>query len=273
MQRDDSMPWRVKPLGELMFLVLVLQRHRIQVKRTRPLAEFVAREVERFDWHMLAGYDPSAATPLAMLADFAAIQVRTAPFERSHFENLLVTGYFNGMDRVPYRDMDLAYSLWRIGLEASPDVMEPMFAATAFGRKQHLARYSIDDIYSLTHALFYLTDIGQRPLDETLDPSLAGRLRRELVALTAIMIRADNVDVLGELLLNWMFCGLKADALEQKIFDAGVERVLGALTPSGALPSTHRSRRRALAGEAGFHELYHTTLVGALMFSLLDARR
>lgn len=265
-----ALPWQVKPLTELLFLLLVFKRHGLHEKRLRELDEFVLQEAASFDWHALLAYDPSAATPLAMIADFFLLHGRPPPFETDHFDALLKMHYFLGVDRVPYRDMDLAYSLWRLGHTRAMDKVGLLFAETAFGKAQCLAKYSIDDIYSLTHAIFYLTDVGHRPLSETIDAKTEPRLRRDLIALTAIMLRADNCDVLGELLLGWRFCRLRAAPHEEEIFQAGVDRIIASMMSDGSVPSTARGRERALAGKASFGELYHTTLVSSLLLSMLE---
>ncbi|HEY4083137.1 MAG TPA: hypothetical protein VGM81_20830 [Burkholderiaceae bacterium] len=265
-----ALPWQVKPLTELLFLLLVFKRHDLHDKRLRELNEFVLQEAASFDWHALLAYDPSAATPLAMITDFFLLHVRPPPFETEHFDALLGMHYFLGVDRVPYRDMDLAYSLWRLGHAKAMDGAGPLFAETAFGKAQRLARYSIDDIYSLTHAIFYLTDLGHRRLSETIDPKTEARLRRDLIALTAVMLRADNCDVLGELLLGWRFCRLQVAPHEEAIFQAGVDRIIASMMPDGSVPSTARGHERALARKALFTELYHTTLVSALLLSMLE---
>ena len=273
-QRGDWMPWSIKPVGELMFLILALQRNGVEGRQTNVLKNFVRSEIEQFQWHALSAYDPSSATPLAMIFDFFSINKWRVPFEIEHFARLHKSGYFDGMDRVPYRTMDLNYSLWRMGLEPDFSTVSREFSETSFGLGVPIARYSIDDIYSLTHALFYLTDLGQKPLEGVIDAYTHTRLRRELLALTTVMVRADNVDVLGELLINWLFVGVapkRADKVEWAIFNAGLERVLNAVTPSGAVASTRRGYARSREGKTAFHEIYHTTLVAAMLFSLVRA--
>ncbi|MFV2072661.1 MAG: hypothetical protein ACC742_08415 [Thermoanaerobaculales bacterium] len=272
-ERTDIMPWRVKPIGELIFLLTVLKGYGLRLRVLDELTRFALEEAATFDWQELAAFDPSAATPLAFIADFYALENRPAPFDMEYFEFLRKTEFFEGIDRLPYREMDVAYCYSRLGIPDQQGKLKMWFASTTFGRRQHLARYTIDDIYSLTHAIFYLTDVGLQPVAGTLDGVTVHRLQRELVALTAIMMRADNIDVLGELLLCWIFCGLAPTAFETTVFAAGLERVLAFASVEGAVAPRHRVRERANAAEATFGELYHTTLVAALLFSLAARRK
>lgn len=267
--RQDPIPWRIKPVGELLFLVLVLKRHGILNKEVRALGDFVEQEVGKFDWHALAAYDPSAATPLAMVADYFKFEGLPPPFEIDHFNLMNEIGYFDGMDRVPYREMDMEYSFWRIGIDRRDFDLARIFDRTAFGRGQHLPRYSVDDTYSLTHAIFYLTDVGRRPIGDVLSQETIARLRQQLKELTVIFIRSDNVDVLGELLINWIFLGFEREPLEELVFQKALLRVLANQSKNGAIASKAMSAQRAREGTATFLELYHTTLVGTMLLNLL----
>ncbi len=266
---DKAIPWQVKPLSELLFLLAALERHGIHNSSLNGLRDLALAAGNRFDWQELAAYDPSAGTALALVADCYRTFERSAPFDGRFFEFLNQIGYFEGMDRLPYREMDLAYNLGRI---VSPDYDRDIphwFSATSFGRRQHIVRYTIDDIYSLTHAVFYLTDLGLRPPEKLLDSETATRLRAELVTLTAAMIRADNTDVLGELLLCWMFCNVERTWLHQAILNHALYQMSAAVTEEGAVAPSARIFRQAQQGHATFKQLYHTTLVGAFLFTLL----
>lgn len=173
--RDDDIPWQVKPLVELIFLLTVLRRN---------------------------GFECSIADKLADHAVNAANDIR----------------FFEGMDRLPYRQMDFAYSLGVVGIRDYEPYLASWFANTACGRGQHLARYSIGDLYSLTHAIFCLTDVGLNPTTPGLDGVTDKRMRRHLIRLTGMMVRADNLDVLGELLLCCLMCRLDLEGDDGLIF-------------------------------------------------------
>jgi hypothetical protein len=174
------------------------------------------------------------------------------------------------MDRLPYREMDFVYNLGRILSPEYEQSLAEWFRSTAFGRRQHIVRYTIDDLYSITHAVFYLTDLGLRKLECVLDPETAARLRSELVTLTAAMVRADNTDVLGELMLCWLFCDVENNFFNKLVFDRALQVMLSAITEDGAVAPTAEIFRQARSARASFAKLYHTTLVGAFLFSLLS---
>ncbi|MDP9361318.1 MAG: hypothetical protein M3P29_07705 [Acidobacteriota bacterium] len=265
----------VKPLTELMLLLVVLAKHQIRDGQVSVLAERAVAHGRQFDWHELFSHDASGATVLGTIAEFFASNQLPPPFEVEFCRFLHSSGFLEGMDRVAYREMDLAHCLmWLV----SPDFVGELpgwFASTAFGRRQHLTRYTIDDLYSLTHAAFYLTSFGTRNLGEVLDDSTAERLRIELAALTAIVLRSDNIDVLGELLLCWLFCDVEDTPLNRLLFRQAFARVMSATMPSGQVVPGLRLLPRAEAGETTFDDVYHTTLVAGMLFALAakDAAR
>ncbi len=258
---------------ELAFFLLIMIRQNIAFKKRGDLVSFVMTESGKFDWHELARFDPSSGSPLSMIADFFEVNGAPPPFELSFFDMLIDSGFFDGMDRLPYRELEFHYAIARLHkIDAMPELLEA-FGRTAFGRLHALPRYSIDDTYSLTHALFYVTDIGLRPAARWIDPLESVRLRRTLIALVAMMVRADHGDVLGELLICWIMCGFVANPAEKLVLDAGMGRMLALMVPDGAVPPTMSTRSRLLEGRAGFAEVYHTTLVAAILFRLAGAAR
>jgi hypothetical protein len=266
----SAIPWQVKPVAELMFLLTTLKRHGVWNSSLDRLSAAAIATANDFDWHELAAYDPSAATGMALAADFYRSLDRPVPFDREYFGFLNSIGYFQGTDRMPYRDMDLAYNLARMVSPEYDKDLAMWFQSTAFGREQHIVRYTIDDLYSLTHAIFYLTDLGLRDVDELLDEATCDRLRRELSTLTAAMLRADNTDVLGELALCWIFCRVPDNRLNRIIFDEAIHRVMASATKDGAIAPTASIFGQAREAQATFHQLYHTTLVGAFFFTMLS---
>jgi hypothetical protein len=272
-KEENSLPWQVKHIVELMTMLTTLANHDIRSGTISKLTRRALAYGAEFDWHQLAAYDASAATVVAIVGDFFASNQLPSPFETEFIHFLHGIGFCEGMDRVPFREMDLAYSL---GLMISPEFRKELpvwFASTTFGQRQHLTRYTTDDIYSVTHAVFYLTDFGRSQLTDLLDTVTAERLRKELVALTAMVLRADNVDVLGELLLCWLFCHVENTFLNRTLFHQAFERLLSATTTEGQVVPTMKLLQRAQSGQTSFADVYHTTLVCCMVFAVAAKKR
>ena len=105
-----EMPWRIKPLGELILLVRVLERHGIEGAALATLRAAALDYAREFDWHLLGAFDASAASPLAMVLEFFEAHGVEGTLERDYVSQLSSFGYFEGMDRIPYRSMDRSSS-------------------------------------------------------------------------------------------------------------------------------------------------------------------
>jgi hypothetical protein len=237
------------------------------------LTRFALEEASAFDWHELAVSDPTAATPLAIVARFFRRHERPLPFELDHFIMMRQVGYLKGMDRFPYRELDLEYCLRKLQISRSKSSLSEYLSDTAFGRHQHYTRYTTSDVYSLTHCIFYLTDVGGEDLRGAVGDDVACRLRQALVILSSLIARERNADQLGELLLCWYFSGVPSSHLSSVIFRSSVDRFLEHATGSGSIAPTMRSLERARQDDGSdFSMLYHTTLVAAMLFSFVSSR-
>ena len=137
---EDELLAQVKHLIELMMLLNTLTNHGLRGEPISTLTERAIKYGEEFDWHQLAAFDASAATVIAMVADFFVARNLTPPLDLDYIRSLHNIGFFEGMDRIPFREMDLSYCL---SLIISPEFFKQLpaeFMNTTFGLRQHLAR-------------------------------------------------------------------------------------------------------------------------------------
>jgi len=268
----NELPWRVKPIFELVLFLALARTWAVKDPYLVKLNAFAIAEIASFDWHELARFDPAAGAPLATLAEFCDASGVELPFDRDYLSSLSALGFFDGMDRMPYREMELLHSNALLnGVDNGPQIAQA-FALTSFSRGQLICRYSLDDVYLLTHALFYLTNFGEVPVGSHVGDEAVARVREHLIALVVIMLRIDNADILGELLICWYFCRFHAQptsATEQLVVSTATERFLAQMAQDGSVPPTWAIREKMNRGTAGFVDVYHTTLVAAILFHLI----
>ncbi|MFH9728043.1 DUF6895 family protein [Streptomyces sp. NPDC017254] len=138
--------------------------------------------------------------------------------------------------------------------EPAPESVEPLTTPRA---------------YALTHTAFYLGDFGRT------DPAVAGDdldHARELVRRSLLhCVAHDRWDLAAELVLTQFILG--SDPLRTPAGAAAVDCLVRAQRPDGAIPA----RSAALMGPpsappgAFFRKAYHTTLVTALMASVVSS--
>lgn len=265
---SKEIPWQIKPVGELIFLLLALKKNAAKGKEIDDMCQFCIEQTQNFDWHELAAYDPSIVTVIYSLKDFYSKMGVAVPWEEEYVQMLAECDFFDAMDRVPYREMDLIYT--RSLTDNKQNYLKSLanwFNDTTFGREQISTRYTIDDMYSLTHAIFYLTDMGTRPVNDVVDETTAQRMRTTLVSLAVSIARSNNIDVLGEVLICWIYADVPKTPLNKIIFDSMLSHILAFQTPEGAIAPNPRVFNKTKNAEALFLELYHTTLVSTLLFT------
>ncbi|GAC1659001.1 MAG: hypothetical protein NVS4B13_02910 [Candidatus Elarobacter sp.] len=260
-----GIPWRVKPLVELTFLLTTLRRLGVTHPSLPALAAFALEVVPTVEWREIVAYDASATVVLALVAEFCSAFGAQLPWTPAYFDRLIDSGYVESSDRLPYREMDLAYCYERIGRGDFSEQIASWWMDTACGLRQRPAVATIDDVYSLTHAIFYLTDVGSRPLEAVLSEAEARYLRENLVTLTALVLRNANADILGELILCWRFARVQGDPLRDVIAQAALCRLIATQLPEGDMPApTFDAEKHVDARRFGYN--YHPTLVAALTF-------
>ena len=264
----DTLAWRSKPLCELIYLVLILHRLGLASPEFIALEQRTLRAAREFEWEALMAEDPSSSVCVAMAMDLLDLHAVPIPGLRAQFLRARASGYFHSVLRIPFRDMDYHYMMSKVVSDGDRGALDAGFALTAFGLGKNPCSYTVNDIYSLTHALFYLTDMGAIELDPLTSGVADGRLRRTLMVLVAMLLRGDNNDVLGELLICVRICRLSLNGFEQRLCTAAMAKILAGMAPDGCVPSSTRSIERAACGSAKFLEVYHTTLVASILLGL-----
>ncbi|MGW2302938.1 DUF6895 family protein [Streptomyces sp. NPDC001809] len=133
------------------------------------------------------------------------------------------------------------------------------------------APLTVPQAYALTHTAFYLGDFGRT------DPGLSGTDLAHARSLTHAMLRhcvaEDLWDLAAELVLTQFVLG--EDPLRTPAGNAAVESLARAQRPDGAMPGRSAALAAAQGAPAGefFRSAYHTTLVTALMASIVTSPR
>ena len=126
---------------------------------------------------------------------------------------------------------------------------------------------SEQEVYELTHTIFYLTDFGFQNAD--LPPADRERILPVIDRLADYFIRNDYWDLAGELIWT-QFC-LGEDPANSASGRAGIQRLRQVQLVNGAIPGRSSGRlpeESATPGEI-FRKAYHTTLVTALVSLVL----
>lgn len=187
-------------------------------------------------------------------------------YERQ-LENILKDGYVPAAERVPSRDLDFLHSLQRLGLLSDRDPFARAYDGCILAKHPSLYPLTIDDVYAITHAIFFVTDFGRVP--GCFSSADVAYLRSAIPRLLQYYVRKNNWDLVAELLITLDATGL-AGIPE---YSEALGLLLATQEADGSFPGPVGDQRQRLWAQGKerdddadpewrrFHDNYHTTLV------------
>jgi hypothetical protein len=165
-----------------------------------------------------------------------------------------------GRERLPHRELEQAWIESLDGRQKTDDLIR----RTALGQGVDVLTGSRDDIYALTHATLYATDLGIQTIEL---PRPATTVLREAESALAGALDDDDFDLAGEVVLMWPMLRLRWSTASQfgLAFLAAVEDEVG-LLPSLAIDArTLRQHSGPARRQVAIATTYHTAYVMGLL--------
>ena len=198
---------------------------------------------------------------------YAALRAwgREDPELRWMVEQAVAARYPVTWERLPYRYLDY---LRFLDAGAIPHALAPagdVFPLTLLHAEPSVAELEEDDVYAITHGVFYMTDYGlaAEPWPRGFDVDSAADLIEALLAQHAA---EEHTDLTAELLICTASMGISGgDAV-----DAGWRLLSTSQSPGGAIAAPDRLIARSYSGERDdalyreWKRCYHTTLMTAM---------
>jgi hypothetical protein len=120
---------------------------------------------------------------------------------RFRLSQLLQEGYISAVERLPHRELDYIYSLWRAGFPSSEKLIKDTYRRTLLAQHPRLYPLTTDDVYGITHVIFFVTGFGLiEPSCFTVDD--LNYFRFALPRLLQFYLRKGNWDLASELLIT-----------------------------------------------------------------------
>jgi hypothetical protein len=105
-----------------------------------------------------------------------------------------------GPERLPHRELEQEW-LARLAADADPPKPDPgLPGRSMLGRPLDVLTSTRDDIYAFTHAVMYMTDLGERLVEL---PRSAQEIGADAEAALAYALDIDDLDLAAEVLLTW----------------------------------------------------------------------
>ena len=273
--RGDIKPdaWNEKALVELALLCSCLHRQRRfsaneQINR---FIDFIAEIYERPLCRERIFRAEHAFVPHTLLiASLRACGRPPATWLMRGVQSLIERSGVLFVERFPYRTLEVRHLLDMGGFAFRLPSYRALSQASIIVKNMNPIYMTQEDAYSITHALFYVSDFGARPV-RSFSRSQVRRIHRLLEQLLGMYIYRGDWDLVGELLLSCHCLRWTTSPW----FDLGWEALCSAQHPDGAVPGPTYEPKK-LAGikdmtkkrEYVFKQCYHTTLVATLAGAL-----
>lgn len=112
--------------------------------------------------------------------------------------------------------------------------------------------------------------MGVHSIDDILDAPTCERMRKSIVSLAVAIARGGNIDVLGELLLCWIWIDAPLTNNNLVIFKQLLTHITHHQVDNGAIAPNMRVFQNASSGHSTVLSLYHTTMVSSVLFHMVE---
>ena len=260
-----------KPITELAFLCIEWSKKKSKIEDIisndaatviYEAMDLINTFINTYDLSSIFWNEPRAFPAFATLLDYTSQVGLPDKGLRVEFERLLKEGYALAMERLPFRYLDLHYTLDRLNCEHNLPDMGTLYAQTAVSQCPPATCLDVVECYAITHTIFYLTAMGERDLEELLAPSRVTALRRLVKNLLVIMLWERDLDLLGEFLIcaRFMNCNWSHAIESAWQLIADFQRESGAI-PRGSYGGQDCNVDNLEWQKYEFIHCYHTTLV------------
>jgi hypothetical protein len=270
---SDDASFALKSFTELVFYADRLAGAGMPRAQLEELSTFIASQLAAFDWIAAATYSPEVGAALGYVWSFCQRFDIPLPFGERAARRLIGAGYLDSVERVPFRAIEVAFSMRPAGAQLS--AVAAAFAGLTTGGASPLSPHTNrTGMYSVTHTIFFAADFGAQALEPILGPSTVEGFKRFTRLGTAYAARDRDLDLIAEWLICWCVLGLEPGPLAR----AALDMLVAGRNADGSRPAcTFDENRRAeltpdAAAEYAFIHSYHTTLVSGLCGALWNTR-
>jgi hypothetical protein len=186
-------------------------------------------------------------------------------------QRILDQGYATAVEQIPFRGMDLRHMLDKGGFKHNVPSFNQLYQMSLLAKTPSVIYLTNEDVYCITHTLFYLGDFGLRPIDVIPEEQLP-TIHWMIDTLLGIYLCMKDWDLVAELLLccqclRWYSSIIFSIAfnalLDAQLLDGSVP---GPMFSKDEMQNLDESERKIYC----FNQNYHTTLVSALTCFLSD---
>jgi hypothetical protein len=264
----------IKPFAELMHLCALYKQKfkNVNDSRISKIITFCSENVSRSGYIDRLMRDHNLfLTGLTIYTSLREYGIESAKLRHSLI-NLLP--HTVNIELLPFRQIELIDALDKANLvpstvKNSSRLLESILQSSSLYKISSPFFLNEQDVYALTHAIFYTSDFGLKSIIKLPKLRLLN-IKSSIEELLAIYLRKKNWDLVAELLL----CCYCLRSFPSPIYNIAWKMLLNAQRKDGSIPGPyfHNEQKKDIKNfdRYYFEENYHTTLVTALACFLDD---
>jgi len=250
----------IKPFIELVFLYNGLLMKMTHSEQRETLKFYIFSQIETINFHEKLEDNNVIISGVTTLEEFLLLH------KQSKFNDFLTKLVTEKKDiltqRTPFRNLDTKYSLNQVNISDNLPSYEQLYYETILGKGLSAYYLTPMGMYSITHTIFYLTNMGRSKEYLYL---LADKSELLKNLLTENMMRND-LDILAEVVMCCFFMQLEEDEDMRELLAYAINFIVAGQLVDGSFPAPIDDTQNLNQKEI-FQLRYHTTLVciGALI--------
>jgi hypothetical protein len=266
----------LKAMCELLFLCSL--RHKKSYGHLPQVYEYIVSFLYENVFKTRAYQELIQRRPDTVLHMLAYVSFRICGYEdtfyRQRLERLFEKRYVCQVERLPYRNMDLSLMLEKGGFAVAYQKPEDFFKDTLLAQHPDIYFLNENDVYAITHAIFYYTDFNQRGSEFA--PADLDYMNGALPYLLAFYVRKRNWDLVGELLICMFLVSIHNREHANELYKLGWSCLQEAQHKDGWVAGPLFSMEAYVKCEAKgkreylFKKNYHTTIVALIASIVCD---
>jgi|GEM_PF-2273562 hypothetical protein len=218
------------------------------------IRDYALEIIDKHNMEMFFGESSNAFAGLSIIEKFLNNEGLTK--YKQHIDKLAQKTFKDRViqvEKTVFRLLDIKYSLDVIGIKTNLPSYQEFYEQTVLGKDLPLVYSTIDSMYSITHTIFYLTDMGNDYLLDEDIPDISFILR----SLIGNRIIEKDLDILGELLIGAFLLDISGNF--EALMNKGIETILNSQKQNGSFPAPNEYEYSSSYEE--FRNNYHTTCV------------
>ncbi|RMC46720.1 hypothetical protein [Lactobacillus sp. ESL0230] len=181
--------------------------------------------------------------------------------ERERFQKIVSSDFELLARKTPYRILDSAYSMTKAEINNNAEDIDLLYNLTVLSNENFNYLYLSDNsAYSVTHTIFYATDMGRKHPSYLNYPFIFRTLRKMIIFYSM----QNNVDIMGECVLGMSYLTGNNNTFNEQDWNLilfALNCIRNRQSKSGFIHSPSDNKEEQLTKEELFFDNYHTTLV------------